>query len=92
MYDVVFVNDFESKTNLHENVLNLGLRQSSSFRFDIGFKILLTVFQKKVQVLGCLRRFVEPHNVWTFKFHQNLDFSSNDFLILYVLQWDGLDC
>ena len=42
--DVVLVDDMKSVANLHQNVLDFSLGEPSSFRFYIGFKILLAIF------------------------------------------------
>ena len=42
--NVILVDYLQSIANLHQNVLDLGLAETSSFRFDVSFKILLAVF------------------------------------------------
>lgn len=89
--DVVVVNDLETVANLHQNVLNLVLRKASSFRFDIGFKILLAILKEKIQVFGGFSRFVELDNVLTLEFHENLDLSPHYFFIFDAVQGNCLD-
>lgn len=92
MNDTVLVDDSETIANLHEYVLNFSLTEPPPFRFDIGFKILLAVLQKKIQVFCCFSRLVELDDVGTLQFHQNLNLPPDNFLVFNVLQWDGFDC
>ena len=46
--NVVLVDDLKAIADLHQNILNFSLRKPSSLRFDIGFKILLTIFQEEI--------------------------------------------
>jgi hypothetical protein len=89
--DIVLVYNFESVANLHQYVLDLVLTQSSAFGFHIGFEILLTILEEKVQVLFCFGRLVESNYVWTFELHQNFNLSSDDLLVFDVFQGDCFD-
>ena len=89
--NVVLVNDLEAIANLHQNVPNLVLSKASSFRFDIGFKILLTILKEKIQVFGGFSRFVELDDVLALEFHENLDLSPHYFFIFDAVQGNCLD-
>lgn len=89
--NVVLVNDLEAIANLHQNVPNLVLSKAPSFRFDIGFEILLTILKEKIQVFGGFSRFVELDDVLTLEFHENLDLSPHYFFIFDAVQGNCLD-
>ena len=91
MDDIVLMHYFEPMADLHQNILDLVLAQSSPFRFDISLEVLLTILKEKVQVLFCFGRFVESYYVWAFQLHQNFNLSSDYLLVFDIFESNCFD-
>lgn len=85
MNDVILVDDLETITNLHQDVLNFSFTKTASFRFDICFEILLAILEEKIKMFGSFGWFIELDDVGALEFHEDLYLPPDDFLILNAL-------